>query len=253
MLRDSEQAAKPHAPKVYKKPSSSLRAPASEGGSSSSSSRVKQQQARPTAPLPPSVPHFRDLALKQEKAEKAALDAEASPFAAFAQQQQQQREKHQQQRQVPRDSACSRSPKPEHLLFSPEAREEMEETLRPYYQRCIELLLSDLVQCLYTFSYKQAAFQERQAAIEKCMSLVSSPTLSLSALQTFVNYFGGCIKTKASPAELDIHLQRELVEDVLHLSQILKNAPAGTPQPEADEFSKGRRRVADSQISSCNF
>lgn len=110
--------------------------------------------------------------------------------------------------------------------MSGDSHDVMEEALRPYYRRCIELLLSDLLDCLQSLAYKEGALQEREAAIAKCMCLVASPTLNLSALQTLVNHFGKCVKTKASPTELERHLQEELVEDVLYLSRFLGNTAA---------------------------
>ncbi|CDJ35810.1 uncharacterized protein EMH_0092350 [Eimeria mitis] len=107
-----------------------------------------------------------------------------------------------------------------------EPRDTFEKMLLPYYRRCLQLLLSGLLGCLHSIPYTTEALIERQRAIGQCLLAVTSPCISLAALQTLINPFGRCIKTHAAPNDLDIHLQQDLVEDVLHLSRFLEQPAA---------------------------
>ncbi|KAL8448781.1 hypothetical protein Emag_003838 [Eimeria magna] len=98
--------------------------------------------------------------------------------------------------------------------------------LRPYYRRCMELLLADLLHCLLSLSYKEEELEERVAAVEKCLALASSPLVEISCLEALIKRFGFCVKAKASLSELDRHTQQGLVEDVLYLSRFLTGETA---------------------------
>ncbi|KAL8425412.1 hypothetical protein Efla_003640 [Eimeria flavescens] len=107
------------------------------------------------------------------------------------------------------------------LAFEPKRQLDLHELLRPYYRRCTQLLLCDLLHCLQLLPYGEAALRKRMAAVAKCLELVDTPTVDLSALQTLVNHFGSCVKSRSSLSELDRHTQEQLVEDVLYLSRYL--------------------------------
>ncbi|KAL8273556.1 hypothetical protein Esti_002622 [Eimeria stiedai] len=118
-------------------------------------------------------------------------------------------------------SPCMHPPPPEK---SPPPR--LQDLLKPYYRRCIELLFADLLQCLRSLSYKEGEVEERVAAVHKCLDLASSPLVELPCLEALITHFGRCVKNRSSLSELDRQTQQGLVEDVLYLSRFLSGETA---------------------------
>ncbi|OEH78432.1 hypothetical protein cyc_00123 [Cyclospora cayetanensis] len=104
--------------------------------------------------------------------------------------------------------------------------EAVESVLLPYYRRCLQLLLANLLGCLPSLSYSAAALLERERAILRCLSFAASSSLPLSSLQILIDRFGKCVKALSAPSELEKPLQLELVEDMLLLSRLVGQDPA---------------------------
>ncbi|KAL8436511.1 hypothetical protein ACSSS7_001674 [Eimeria intestinalis] len=138
--------------------------------------------------------------------------------------------------------ASPRIPSPTPEKGAPPARgppPSLQDLLRPYYRRCIELLLGDLLHCLRSLSYKKGELEERVMAVKKCLALASSPLVGLPCLEALITHFGTCVKNRSSLSELDRQTQQGLVEDVLYLSRFLTGDTAAPATSAGERCTSG--------------